>query len=204
MWDSAAMRLWLWAALGLGALLAHGKDFDMAHYPTISNETFIKACLDAHNQFRTGASPRAAKMLYMVGAGRGGHRLRPLRGRVVWDTSYKLGCAIVFCRKFGKQKNIENFVCNYGPGGNYPRRPYITGKPCSRCEKGDTCENNLCRNADRDRDVSKRYSRWYPPFEFRIICDESCIAVAILRPLLMFLAFGVVLCLKSKNPSFSS
>ncbi|KAL8221579.1 UNVERIFIED_CONTAM: hypothetical protein K2H54_070216 [Gekko kuhli] len=36
--------------------------------------------------------------------------------QVVWDESYKVGCAIVFCYTFGKSRNIENFVCNYGPG----------------------------------------------------------------------------------------
>lgn len=66
-----AMWLWLWAALGLGALSAHGSQYYLAHYPTISNKTFIKACLDAHNYYRARVWPRASNMLYMVGAGRG-------------------------------------------------------------------------------------------------------------------------------------
>ncbi|XP_053111750.1 GLIPR1-like protein 1 isoform X1 [Hemicordylus capensis] len=121
--------------------------------------------------------------------------------QVVWSTSYKLGCAIVFCPKFGHQKNIEYFVCNYAPTGNLPWRPYEAGRPCSKCQKGDTCENNLCRNPERDREIVKRYSRWYPPFEHRIICDESCIALAVLRPLLMFVAFAAVFYLQKRYPN---
>ncbi|XP_077197049.1 glioma pathogenesis-related protein 1-like [Paroedura picta] len=118
--------------------------------------------------------------------------------QVVWDVSYKVGCAIVFCARFGKNRNIENFVCNYGPGGNYPRHPYRKGQSCSECPEGDTCVDNLCRNPDRDKIT--RYSRWYPSFEFRIVCDESCIALAILRPTIMFLAFGVVYYLQQRYP----
>ncbi|XP_077194972.1 glioma pathogenesis-related protein 1-like [Paroedura picta] len=110
--------------------------------------------------------------------------------QVVWDNSYKVGCAIVFCRRVDNLNNREIFVCNYGPGGNSPRKPYRKGKSCSACREEDTCENKLCRNPERDK--VKRYTRWYPAFEHRIVCDESCIAVAILRPLLMFLAFGAV------------
>ncbi|XP_060100394.1 glioma pathogenesis-related protein 1-like [Heteronotia binoei] len=118
--------------------------------------------------------------------------------QVVWDLTYKVGCAIVFCSKFGKSRNIENFVCNYGPGGNYPRQPYRAGQSCSECPKEDTCVNKLCRNPDRDKVI--RYSRWYPSFEYRIVCDESCIALAVLRPTIMFLAFGVVYYLQHRYP----
>ncbi|XP_048357439.1 glioma pathogenesis-related protein 1-like [Sphaerodactylus townsendi] len=121
--------------------------------------------------------------------------------QIVWDVSYKVGCAIVFCRKTDRSKNIEIFVCNYGPGGNFPRRPYLQGKPCSACPHGDTCEKKLCRNPERDKVI--RYTRWYPHFEHRIICDESCIALAILRPLLMFIAFGIVYYLQKRYPNLS-
>ncbi|XP_015746646.2 glioma pathogenesis-related protein 1-like [Python bivittatus] len=125
--------------------------------------------------------------------------------QVVWAASYKVGCAIVFCPYMdGKKKNNNILVCNYGPAGNYAGvRPYKEGRPCSNCPKGDTCKDNLCRNPERDKENSKRYSRWYPPFESRIICDPSCIAVAVLRPLLMFLAFAVVYYLQIQYPSLS-
>ncbi|XP_054843737.1 glioma pathogenesis-related protein 1-like [Eublepharis macularius] len=265
------MRLWLPAVLGF---LALREPSDQAAfrplpgaYPSITNETFIKQCLDAHNKHRSQVQPSAANMLYMTWdialartarawANRCVFKHNPYRKshpdpsfwligenlwmssavrrhfdptgaiaawnsevtnymydyhkctgvcghytQVVWDASYKLGCAIVFCRKMHQSNNIEYFVCNYGPGGNFPRRPYMQGKSCSRCPQGDSCENNLCRNHERDK--VKRYTRWYPPFEHRIVCDESCIALAVLRPLLMFLAFGAVYYLQQRYPNLS-
>ncbi|KAM9203217.1 GLIPR1-like protein 1 [Mergus octosetaceus] len=35
--------------------------------------------------------------------------------QVVWDNSYKLGCAVVFCEEVGGVRNAANFICNYGP-----------------------------------------------------------------------------------------
>ncbi|XP_015675161.1 glioma pathogenesis-related protein 1 isoform X2 [Protobothrops mucrosquamatus] len=125
--------------------------------------------------------------------------------QVVWAASYKVGCAVVYCRYMdGKEKNNNILVCNYAPAGNYRGvRPYKEGKPCSNCPEGDTCKDNLCRNPEREKENSIRYSRWYPPFESRIICDPSCIAVAVLRPLLMFLAFAVVYYLQICYPGLN-
>uniref|UniRef100_A0A8C5LDT5 SCP domain-containing protein n=1 Tax=Jaculus jaculus TaxID=51337 RepID=A0A8C5LDT5_JACJA len=57
---------------------------------------------------------------------------------VVWADSYKVGCAVQFC------PNVAHFICNYGPGGNYPTWPYSRGATCSACPKDDKCLNNLC------------------------------------------------------------
>ncbi|NXV87813.1 GLIP1 protein, partial [Calonectris borealis] len=105
--------------------------------------------------------------------------------QVVWDYSYKIGCAVTLCKEVAGIRNAANFVCNYSPGGNFPRQPYMEGKSCSNCAKGDTCENKLCN-----------YPRWHPPWEFRIVCDEACITLVVLRPLLMFLAFVAVYFIK--------
>ncbi|NXG87453.1 GRPL2 protein, partial [Stercorarius parasiticus] len=105
--------------------------------------------------------------------------------QVVWDYSYKIGCAVTLCKEVAGIQNAANFICNYSPSGNLPRRPYIEGKSCSNCAKRDTCENKLCN-----------YSGWHPPWEFRIVCNEACIAVVVLRPLLMFLAFVAVYFIK--------
>ncbi|XP_070611837.1 glioma pathogenesis-related protein 1 isoform X2 [Erythrolamprus reginae] len=125
--------------------------------------------------------------------------------QVVWATSHKVGCAYVYCPYLdGKEKHSNILVCNYAPAGNYRGvRPYKEGIPCSNCPQGDTCKDNLCRNPNREKENSLRYSRWYPPFERRIICDQSCIAVAVLRPLLMFLAFAAVYCLQIYYPGLS-
>ncbi|NWJ01016.1 GLIP1 protein, partial [Crypturellus undulatus] len=117
--------------------------------------------------------------------------------QVVWDHSYKVGCAVAFCKKVGAIKNAALFVCNYSPGGNSPRRPYTKGASCSKCAKEDTCENKLCiRLVFMCLFIG--YPRWYPPWEFRIVCDEACIAVAVLRPSVMFLAFIAVYFIKKR------
>ncbi|KFO91567.1 Glioma pathogenesis-related protein 1, partial [Buceros rhinoceros silvestris] len=56
--------------------------------------------------------------------------------QVVWAESYKVGCAVHFCdtvEHFPGLFKAAHFVCDYGPAGNYPRKPYIAGQPCSRC-----------------------------------------------------------------------
>lgn len=107
--------------------------------------------------------------------------------QVVWATSYKVGCAVHFCPKV-KYITITNaalFVCNYGPPGNYPVRPYKTGGACSDCG-GDRCDNQLCRNAEREKIIED--SRWYPEWD-RSACDAFCISIIIIRLLLFILTF---------------
>ncbi|NXN90849.1 GLIP1 protein, partial [Rhinopomastus cyanomelas] len=55
--------------------------------------------------------------------------------QVVWATSYKVGCAVHFCPRvtYSSITNAAHFICNYGPAGNYPSRPYRTGPACSAC-----------------------------------------------------------------------
>ncbi|XP_075583756.1 GLIPR1-like protein 2 [Pelecanus crispus] len=114
--------------------------------------------------------------------------------QVVWDYSYKIGCAVTLCKEVAGIRNAANFVCNYSPSGNFPRRPYIEGRSCSNCGKGDACENKLCRNPERDKIIY--YSRWHPPWEFRILCDEACITLVVLRASLMILGFVAVYFIK--------
>ncbi|NXG80196.1 GLIP1 protein, partial [Baryphthengus martii] len=105
--------------------------------------------------------------------------------QVVWDYSYKIGCAVTLCKEVAGIRNAANFICNYSPSINFSRRPYIEGRSCSNCGKGDTCENKLCT-----------YSGWHPPWESRIECDEACVSLVVLRALLMFLGFVAVYFLK--------
>ncbi|XP_039918332.1 glioma pathogenesis-related protein 1-like [Hirundo rustica] len=106
--------------------------------------------------------------------------------QVVWATSYKVGCAVHFCPKvtYTSILNAAHFVCNYGPPGNYPVRPYKTGGACSECG-GDQCAGLLCRNAERDKVIED--SRWHPEWD-RPACDEICISIIALRSLLFILA----------------
>ncbi|NWW97359.1 GRPL2 protein, partial [Caloenas nicobarica] len=114
--------------------------------------------------------------------------------QVVWDISYKVGCAATLCKEVLGIRDAVIFICNYSPRYDFPRNPYIEGRSCSNCGKGDTCKNNLCRNPERDKIIY--YSRWYPPWAFTVVCDEACIAVVVLRISLMFLAFVAVYFIK--------
>ncbi|XP_048358123.1 glioma pathogenesis-related protein 1 [Sphaerodactylus townsendi] len=85
--------------------------------------------------------------------------------QVVWATSYKVGCAVQYCQSvsgFDELSNAAHFVCNYGPAGNYPVKPYKTGSPCSECN-GEKCIDNLCENPERDQLLS--YSNWSPDWD---------------------------------------
>ncbi|XP_054845138.1 glioma pathogenesis-related protein 1-like [Eublepharis macularius] len=85
--------------------------------------------------------------------------------QVVWATSYKVGCAVQFCQRvsgFQRLYNGAHFVCNYGPAGNYPVKPYETGRPCSECN-GEKCVDNLCENPERNQLLS--YSNWSPDWD---------------------------------------
>ncbi|XP_061225419.1 GLIPR1-like protein 1 [Neopsephotus bourkii] len=141
--------------------------------------------------------------------------------QVVWDYSYKIGCAVAPCNKVGGIRNAANFVCNYAPSGNLSRRPYIEGRACSHCANGDTCENKLCRNTERDKLTCTYYSfplllmfpsyfkyilqvnltsiclfidysGWRPAWEFSITCDKDCVSLVVLRIVLLVLAFACV------------
>ncbi|XP_060633420.1 glioma pathogenesis-related protein 1-like [Anolis sagrei] len=97
--------------------------------------------------------------------------------QMVWATSYKIGCAVHFCPRVRgfSYPNAAHLICNYGPGGNYPTKPYKTGAVCSECQ-GEPCVDRLCGKA------------WKDP-----ACDQYCITVLILRPsfLIGILAAGV-------------
>ncbi|XP_069486455.1 GLIPR1-like protein 1 isoform X1 [Ambystoma mexicanum] len=72
--------------------------------------------------------------------------------QLVWANSYKLGCAAHVCNRVPgfEEEFLMMVICNYGPAGNFPSHPYVSGIPCSSCIAEDTCENNLCNNPERD------------------------------------------------------
>ncbi|XP_044311451.1 glioma pathogenesis-related protein 1-like [Varanus komodoensis] len=144
--------------------------------------------------------------------------------QVVWATSYKVGCAVIYCSKITGSRSVSSgayFLCNYGPAGNYPMHPYKTGNPCSEC-RGEKCVNNLCENAERDKLIS--YTNWFPDWDTsedepmqppgtnpspippasspknRSACDSYCIAVLTLRLLFILLTFGTVALLSRQYP----
>ncbi|XP_023594673.1 LOW QUALITY PROTEIN: GLIPR1-like protein 2 [Trichechus manatus latirostris] len=64
--------------------------------------------------------------------------------QLVWDNSYKVGCAVTPCSRIGHIKHAAVFICNYAPGGTLRRRPYKGGLFCTQCGRADTCTDNLC------------------------------------------------------------
>uniref|UniRef100_A0A493T1K7 SCP domain-containing protein n=1 Tax=Anas platyrhynchos platyrhynchos TaxID=8840 RepID=A0A493T1K7_ANAPP len=137
--------------------------------------------------------------------------------QVVWATSYKVGCAVHFCHTVENFQGLDraaHFVCNYGPAGNYPTKPYEEGPPCSRCSN-DKCVDKLCVNAGREKLIS--YDNWYPDWDTqprppprprpsgppadtppagqpRSSCDSYCLSVLILRLLFLVLSAAGIDC----------
>uniref|UniRef100_K1QAD7 Peptidase inhibitor 16 n=1 Tax=Magallana gigas TaxID=29159 RepID=K1QAD7_MAGGI len=86
-------------------------------------EGWAKACVRGHNQNR---ETREFK-------------------KVVWADSEYLGCAVAFCPKFFRGRGGYNYVCNYGPRGNWRgKKPYVPGIPCSSCPLGYGCPRGVC------------------------------------------------------------
>ncbi|XP_053111752.1 glioma pathogenesis-related protein 1-like [Hemicordylus capensis] len=107
--------------------------------------------------------------------------------QMVWAESYKIGCAVHFCLNVqGFGPNAAHFICNYGPGGNYPTRPYHEGAACSECP-GEPCVHRLCGEF------------WEPPS-----CDQYCITILILRLLSVLLTFAAVLIVQRNYPKMST
>ncbi|XP_053441792.1 GLIPR1-like protein 2 isoform X3 [Nycticebus coucang] len=64
--------------------------------------------------------------------------------QLVWDRSYKVGCAVTPCSRVGRIRDAALFICNYAPGATLARRPYKAGKICTRCGSHDRCTDFLC------------------------------------------------------------
>ncbi|XP_070310321.1 GLIPR1-like protein 1 [Odocoileus virginianus] len=97
--------------------------------------------------------------------------------QVVWASSFKVGCGLAICPNLGSP-DTALFVCNYALVGNYPKvSPYISGTPCSMCE-GDTCENKLCRNKERDK--HHRYPSWNPAGTRQLIACNPLYLISVL------------------------
>ncbi|NXT86809.1 GLIP1 protein, partial [Anhinga rufa] len=118
--------------------------------------------------------------------------------QVVWAESYKVGCAVHFCNtveNFPELVKGAHFVCNYGPAGNYPRKPYEAGQPCSGCSN-EKCVDKLC---------APPYNPPAPPYnppaeDPHPFCDQYCLSVSILRPLFLVLSAGTVLLVQQWFP----
>ncbi|XP_055482025.1 glioma pathogenesis-related protein 1 [Psammomys obesus] len=122
--------------------------------------------------------------------------------QVVWADSYKIGCAVKFCPTVSGYNGISNaahFICNYGPGGNYPTWPYKQGTTCSNCPTDDKCLNNLCINPRRDQ-VSRYYSVVNPdqPIYLR---NRYTSLFLIAKSVLLILSVIITIWVKHKYPN---
>ncbi|NXV82626.1 GLIP1 protein, partial [Atlantisia rogersi] len=122
--------------------------------------------------------------------------------QVVWAESYKVGCAVHFCNTveyFPGLLEAAHFVCNYGPAGNYPRKPYEAGQPCSGCSN-EKCVDRLCGKNKR-RPPRPPAPPYIPPAEHRPpSCDQYCVSMVILRPLFLILSAGAVVLVQQRFP----
>ncbi|NWS23872.1 GLIP1 protein, partial [Polioptila caerulea] len=120
--------------------------------------------------------------------------------QVIWAESYKVGCAVHFCNtveNFPGLFKAAHFVCNYGPAGNYPRKPYKEGQPCSRCSN-EKCVDKLC---GKTKVIKPPVPSYVPPAEHpRPSCDQYCLSVLILRPLFLVLSVGAVFLVQQQFP----
>ncbi|NXD85952.1 GLIP1 protein, partial [Halcyon senegalensis] len=125
--------------------------------------------------------------------------------QVVWAESYKVGCAVHFCNtveNFPGLFRAAHFVCDYGPAGNYPRKPYEVGQPCSGCSN-EKCVDRLCGKTKTPRPHPPRSPTrpYLPPAEHpRPSCDQYCLSVSILRPLFLVLTVGAVFLVQQRFP----
>ncbi|XP_021483076.1 GLIPR1-like protein 2 [Meriones unguiculatus] len=120
--------------------------------------------------------------------------------QLVWDNSYKVGCAVTPCTKIGGVHYAALFICNYAPGGTLTRRPYQAGQFCTRCGSWDRCTDFLCSNVDRDQ--ATYYQFWYPPWEKPrpLVCAPLCIFILLLRAACFVLCIVIVLIIQSRFP----
>ncbi|NWR20420.1 GLIP1 protein, partial [Emberiza fucata] len=128
------------------------------------------------------------------------HFVLPFVLQVVWAESYKVGCAVHFCSTVENLPGLfkaAHFVCDYGPAGNYPRKPYKEGQPCSRCSN-EKCVDRLC---GKTKVIMPPVPSQIPPAEHpRPSCDQYCLSVLILRPLFLVLSAGAVLLVQQQFP----
>ncbi|XP_027248472.1 GLIPR1-like protein 1 [Cricetulus griseus] len=124
--------------------------------------------------------------------------------QLVWDSTYKVGCAVTPCSKVGAVISAALFICNYAPGGTLIRRPYQAGTFCTRCHPDDQCTDLLCSNTDCDE--ATYYQFWYPHWEVPrpLMCDPLCLFILSLRVTCFVLCVIIVLIMQSQFPDILS
>ncbi|XP_009889720.1 PREDICTED: glioma pathogenesis-related protein 1-like [Charadrius vociferus] len=121
----------LWPVLGAVA-------WQSPALPSITDKAFVEDCVCVHNDLRTKVHPAASNMRYMTWDAALARTARAWANKcifehnvyllqkctkvcghyiqVVWDDSYKIGCAVTLCKEVAGIRNAANFICNYSPG----------------------------------------------------------------------------------------
>uniref|UniRef100_A0A8C5P3D0 Cysteine-rich secretory protein 3 n=1 Tax=Jaculus jaculus TaxID=51337 RepID=A0A8C5P3D0_JACJA len=117
----------------------------------------IQSWYDEHNNFEYAVGPKPTNAVV-------GHYTQ-----IVWNTSFRVGCAIAYC----PQQFLKFFmVCHYCPAGNQLRRlyrPYTKGEPCAKCP--NHCDNGLCTNSCDKEDVYSNCS----DLKKSLSCDNTMV-----------------------------
>ncbi|XP_004623939.1 GLIPR1-like protein 2, partial [Octodon degus] len=113
--------------------------------------------------------------------------------QLVWDSSYKVGCAVTACPTVGSIQRAAIFICNYAPGVQTP---------------GGWLSNSFTSlppafpfgNADRDQAIY--YQFWYPRWEVPrpIVCDPLCMFVLLVRLVCFLMCVMIVLIVQPHFP----
>ncbi|KAG7495634.1 glioma pathoproteinsis-related 1 [Solea senegalensis] len=110
--------------------------------------------------------------------------------QVVWDSSYKVGCAVQRCPNGVAHFNSRDgviFICNYAPRGNMNgMRPFeSSNQTTSGCKV--SCGNKLCCN--KERDSPKSYN-WSPDWDPALAApDSNFVSILVVRPVALTLTF---------------
>lgn len=95
--------------------------------------------------------------------------------QVIWAKSFRVGCGYVSHLDGSVLKHF--LVCNYGPAGNYPKRPiYIAGPTCSNCPINSCC-GNTCPGENEFKGLCKLNKNEAPKYAKKpgvlLYCDFS-------------------------------
>ncbi|XP_004414290.1 PREDICTED: cysteine-rich secretory protein 2 [Odobenus rosmarus divergens] len=160
------------AAVLLPSIPTEGKDPSFT--ALLATQTQVqKEIVNKHNELRKSVSPPASNMLKMewnqeaaANAQKWANKCtlehsvpedrktstHPDRYKVVWYSSYQVGCGIAYCPN---QESLKYYyVCQYCPAGNNVSKkntPYQQGTPCASCP--GNCDNGLCTNSCEFEDL---------------------------------------------------
>ncbi|KAM6136899.1 glioma pathogenesis-related protein 1-like [Pterocles gutturalis] len=194
---AGAMRPWV-AVLALWPVLRAAARLSPA-LPSITDKTFKQDCVHHHNNLRAGVGPPASNMRYMTWDAALARTARAWANKCIFEHNIYLN------EKHQCHPNFTSIGENIWVGSHQAfsvagviKSWYDEVKSYTFAEEKCTAVCGHYTQVVWDDSykvgcaVTLYYSRWHPPWEFRIACNVACITVIVLRALLMFLAFVAV------------